>query len=154
VNLRAIINEVNALRPTLSGDAPTQDLVQLGASLWTLASLSRTLAEEVKELLRSKVGTTPGQYRLVAPGAACQVTVPTPQPLVRKDCDVQDLQARLGADFYRLFDVIVTVTPRADFQDTLPTMPQDKIAVVLGALDITTHKARVAFQTTEGDSQP
>lgn len=151
MNLRDIIGHCQKLLDLPEGVAkqPTGDLVRLGADLWTLTGVSRQLAEVVKDLLRSRVPPTPGKYHMTGPGASCHVLVSPPQPVLRKDFDLQALQKGLGADFDRLFEVTQGVTPRADFLDTFQTLPQDKIPALLAALDQVEHRPRVSFQISE-----
>lgn len=126
----------------------TPDLVRLGADLWVISKLAGAALDSLKERLRTRVPSTPGQHFLNGPGASCMVTVPDPQPVLRKEVDLGLLQTALGEDFGALFEVTVTVTPREGFEETLQGVREPgRVQVVLAAIDLVTHKARVSFQS-------
>lgn len=133
---------------------PTPELVRLGSDLMGLGKLVKDLVEGVKAEIRNRTPSVPGQHHLSGPGAMCQVTVPGPQPVLRKDVPLADLRAALGADFDRLFSVTEEAVPREDFEETLGLLDPDRVTILLAALDITTPKARVSFhQGVQSSSQ-
>jgi hypothetical protein len=147
--LREIVRQVKDLlmEPGILVQAPTQELVRIGADLWTIATRVKVLAEEVKDNLRLQVPATPGQHMLYGPGASGMVTVPRPEPVVRKEVDPGILRDALGADFDHLFEVVTVVTPREGFEDALQRVKDPgRVQIALAAVDLVTHKARVSFQ--------
>lgn len=134
--------------PSELGEVPTPELVRLGADLGTLTARLKVLTESVKDTLRAQVSPVPGQHILKGPGALCQVTVQEAMPTLRNEVDLVALRRALGADFERLFKVQELVTPREEFAEALQGVEESKIAIILGAVDLTNHKPRMSFQRT------
>ncbi len=148
-SLRAIVRQVKDLlmEPGTVVQAPTQELVRIGADLWTIATRVKVLAEEVKEQLRSLAPATPGQHLLYGPGASGMVTVQGSQPVVRKEVEVNLLRAALGDDFDSLFEVEVTIKTREGFEQALQGVKlPGRVQIALAAVDLVTPKSRVSFQ--------
>lgn len=148
-SLRGIVRQVKDLlmEPGTIVQAPAQELVRIGADLWTIATRVKVLAEEVKDQLRTLAPATPGQHLLYGPGASGMVTVQEAQPVLRKEVDPHLLQAALGEDFDRLFEVEVTLKTREGFEEALQGVKlPGRIQIALAAIDLVTPKSRVSFQ--------
>ena len=134
--------------------APSQELVRIGADLWTIAIRVKVLAEEVKDQLRQLAPTTPGQHLLYGPGASGMVTVQRIQPVVRKEVDPALLRSALGDDFDRLFEVEVTVKTREGFEEARQGVKiPGRVQIALAAVDLVTPKSRVTFQLKGAQDQ-
>jgi len=155
--LKEIVKQVKDLlmEPGTIVQAPVPELVRVGADLWTISTRVKVLAEEVKEQIRSLAPTSPGQHLMYGPGASAMVTVQEAQPVLRKEVDPHLLQAALGEDFDRLFEVEVTLKTREGFEEALQRVKlPGRVQIALAAIDLVVPKSRVSFQLKGAQDKP
>ena len=121
------------------------EIVDFGLSLVEKIHDHTDALDRVKDILRQDL--PPGNHVLHgSKGAVCTVVVQPTQIHIRSSVDMDEMQKALGPDFNRIFHVVETLVLMPDFEQAMPTMSPEKVALVNGVLDVVTPKRRVSFK--------
>jgi hypothetical protein len=140
------------LSTLLSKDLPTQDLVEVGALLWSVRKQIDQAFGPIKDHIRAEgherhPGTSPGKIELRGRSkSAATVTFQTSRMNLRKGVDIENLKATLGPDFDRLFQTKTTYTPdKPAIEMEFSTDDSQIKGLLLQALELKPSTARVFF---------
>ena len=132
------------------GNLDTDEQIQLGTQLLSLAKKSSTLLDILKTHLREMAvqkDTKPGtQHFNAKDGSRCTVTIPKSSMTVKQDADIPGLKALLGSLFDSLFETVVTYKPRKEFKAKVVSCNPDQTQAVVEVVEVKENTPRVSFK--------
>lgn len=151
--LRANVKTATEKLQEMSKDdqAPLEDAVELGATLWETIEEAKSIIEPVKERLRKEAetkmaGKLSGTEKLQGWSYTCSVTFPTATLEVKDDYNEERLRKLLGDDFEYVFETQVKVKPRKELEQRIADLPTDKQQIILAAIKRSENTPRVGFK--------